>query len=67
MSDEILTLDDIAELYKVKRQQARDFIVKQPGFPAMVPGSSHRLPRWLKSDVMSYIRRKHRADSAIPA
>lgn len=58
MRDELLTIDDIAALYKVKRAQARDFIVKQPGFPPTIPGSTPRLPRWLRSDVMAFIRRK---------
>lgn len=33
MSDELMTIDDIAAMYKVSRERACDTIVKQPGFP----------------------------------
>lgn len=59
MSDEILTIDDIASLYKVSRERARDTIVKQPGFPAIAPGSTWRLPRWVGVEVQAYIRREY--------
>lgn len=58
MNDEILTIDDIASLYKVSRERARDTIVKQPGFPEFAPGSTWRLPRWVASEVRAYIRRQ---------
>ena len=57
MSDlELLTLDDIAALYKVSRWQARDTIVKAPNFPAIAPGTSWKKPRWLASDVRQFLR-----------
>ncbi len=59
MSDEILTLDDIAHMYKVTRERARDTIVKQPGFPPIAPGSTWRLPRWVGVEVRAYIRREY--------
>ncbi len=55
MTDELLTIDDIAKLYKVNRPRARDTIVKQPGFPDIAPGSTWRLPRWRASDVWAFI------------
>lgn len=58
MLDEILTIDDIATLYKVGRERARDTIVKQPGFPAIAPGSTWRQPRWVGAEVLAYIRRE---------
>lgn len=58
MNDEILTIDDIAGMYKVSRERARDTIVKQPGFPELAPGSTWRLPRWVGVEVRSYIRRR---------
>ena len=58
MNDEILTLEDIASMYKVGRERARDTIVKQPGFPPIAPGSTWRLPRWVGVEVRAYIRRE---------
>lgn len=58
MNDEILTLDDIAAMYKVSRERARDNIVKLPGFPDLAPGSTWRIPRWVASEVRAYIRRR---------
>lgn len=56
MTDELLTLEDIAQLYKVNRRQARDAIVKAPDFPAIAPGSTPRKPRWSAVAVRRYIR-----------
>jgi hypothetical protein len=58
MTDELLTLDDIAALYKVSRYQARDIITKTPGWPELVPGTTAKKPRWLASDVRSFMHRK---------
>lgn len=58
MTDELLTIDDIAALYKVSRYHARDCIVKLPGFPDLAPGSSRRSPRWLRSEVRAFLYRK---------
>lgn len=58
MTDEILTIEDIASLYKVTRERARDNIVKQPGFPDLAPGSTWRQPRWVASEVRAFIRRR---------
>lgn len=58
MNEEILTLEDIAKLYKVDRERARDTIVKTPGFPELAPGSTWRQPRWVAAEVRSYIRRR---------
>lgn len=54
--DELVGIEDIAELYKVSRWKARDHIVKSPGFPNIVPGSSWKQPRWLASDVRRFLR-----------
>lgn len=58
MSDELLTLDDIAALYKVKRERARDNLVKLPGFPDLAPGTTWRQPRWVAAEVRAFIRRR---------
>ena len=61
MTDELMTIDDIAGLYKVSRRTARDSIVKQPGFPNKVHGSSVRKPRWMSEDVLTFVRTPARA------
>lgn len=69
MTDELMTYDDIAALYKTTREQARDSIVKQPGFPDYAPGTTWRKPRWLRSEVMAFLRRKvpRRSPNALEA
>jgi len=58
MSDELLTLDDLAELYRCHRRHARDVITKLVGFPPLAPGSTQRNPLWLRDDVRAYLRGK---------
>jgi len=55
---ELLTVDDIAKLYKVEPHTARDKIIKTPGFPDPAPGSTVRSRRWLASDVHAFVTRK---------
>ena len=55
---ELLTVDDIAIIYKVTARTARENITKTPGFPAVAPGSTPRHPRWLASDVQAFVTRK---------
>lgn len=54
--DELVGIEDIAALYQCSRWKARDHIVKSPGFPNIVPGSSWKQPRWLASDVRRFLR-----------
>lgn len=58
MTFRLLTVDDIAAIYQVNRRYARDFTVKLPGFPDPAPGSTEKKPRWLESDVRSFICRE---------
>jgi hypothetical protein len=58
MTDELLTINDIAALYKVKRERARDSIVKLPGFPDIAPGTTWKQPRWVAAEVRAFIRRR---------
>jgi hypothetical protein len=55
---ELLTIEDIAKLYKVTPLKARDFIVRTPGFPDPAPGSTPRVRRWVASEVDAFIKRK---------
>lgn len=67
MTDELMTLDDIAELYRCTRRHARDTITKLVGFPDKVPGSSQRIPLWLKADVLAFLRKKNAKTRTDPA
>lgn len=54
----LYTIDDIAKLYRVSRRHARDVLVKQPGFPKPVPGSSSKIPLWLEARLEDYLSGK---------
>ena len=58
MSDELMTIQDIADLYRCSYNTARDMKVKLIGFPDPVPGSSVRKPLWLRSEVRAFLHRK---------
>lgn len=55
MSD-LLTVDDIAELWKVEREYALRYLVKRPEFPDPAPGSTRKRRRWRAEDVQAFIR-----------
>jgi hypothetical protein len=67
MSDELLTLKDIAELYRCSYRHARDVITKLVGFPELAPGSTGRHPLWLRIEVQAYLRRKATKPRTNPA
>jgi hypothetical protein len=56
MTDQFLTLDDIAALYRVTRRYARDFITKNPRFPRPIPSSTRKTPLWLRETIEAYVR-----------
>ena len=58
MSEDLLTTEDIAELYRCSYRHARDVITKQVGFPSIAPGSTTRNPLYLRTEVRSYLHRK---------
>lgn len=58
----IMTIDDIAETCLVGRRYARDHIIKRPGFPPRIPGSSHKKPMWLTSAVRDYLSQTSRTE-----
>lgn len=53
---EMMSLDDIAALWKVPRLYARDVLVKQEDFPSPAPGSTRKFQRWLRSQVEAFAR-----------
>ena len=58
MTTDLLTIDDIAALYRVSRWHARDNIVKAPDFPKIAPGTTWKKPRWVASEVRDFIKRR---------
>jgi hypothetical protein len=62
LTDELVTLDDLADLYRCSRRHVRDVIVKTPGFPDMAPGATTYKPRWLAVEVRAFLRRKPAAN-----
>lgn len=58
MCEDLLTLSELAELYRCSRRHVRDVIVKQGGFPDIAPGSTPRNPLWLRIEVRAYLHRK---------
>lgn len=51
---EMMSVEDIADFWKVPRVYARDVLVKQEGFPDPAPGSTRKFQRWLKSEVLRF-------------
>ena len=58
MSEELLTLEDLSNLYRCSYRHARDVITKTIGFPTLAPGSTQRNPLWLRDDVREFLRKK---------
>ena len=63
---ELLTLDDIASIWRCNRRHARDVVVKGAGFPETAPGSTTKNPVWLSVEVRAYANRKPRIPAQIP-
>jgi hypothetical protein len=61
--NELLTLDDIAQMHHCTHRHARDVLVKLDGFPAEAPTSTPRNRLWLRSEVKAFI---HRRPAQIP-
>ena len=53
---ELLTLDDIAALWKVSREHARRYIVSLPEFPDTAPGSTRKNRRWRADQVAEFMK-----------
>jgi hypothetical protein len=53
---EMMSIEDIAAMWKVPKLYARDVLVKQEGFPSPAPGSTRKFQRWLRSQVEAFAR-----------
>ena len=56
MTNDLLTLENIAEIYRVTYRTARDVVTKRRGFPKPVPGSTKKKPLWLRETIEAYVR-----------
>lgn len=53
--NDLLTLDDIARMWKVSREHARRYLVKLPEFPDPAPGSTRKNQRWKADEVKGFL------------
>lgn len=56
--NDLITLEEIAEMHRCSTRHARDVLVKLPGFPPEAPTSTPRNRLWLLKEVRAYINRK---------
>ncbi len=52
---EMMSVEDIAAMWKVPRDYALNVLVKQEGFPPVAPGSTRKFQRWRRQDVLAFI------------
>ena len=57
-NNELMTLEDIAEMHSCTFRHARDIVVKMPGFPEEAPTSRPRHKLWVRSEVRAFVTRK---------
>jgi hypothetical protein len=53
--NDLMTLDEIAGLWKVTREHARRYLVRLPEFPEPAPGSTRKNQRWKAKDVRQFL------------
>ncbi len=56
--NDLMTLEDIAQMHHCSMRHARDVLVKIPGFPDEAPTSTPRNRLWLRSEVRAFVSRK---------
>ena len=62
--NDLLTLEDIAQMNHCSLRHARDVLVKIPGFPSEAPTSTPRNRLWLRTEVRAFIHRRPVAEMA---
>ncbi|MAF05932.1 MULTISPECIES: hypothetical protein [unclassified Herbaspirillum] len=58
MQNDLITIEEIAEMHHCSVRHARDVLVKMPGFPAPGPTSGRKLKVWIRSEVRAFVTRK---------
>ena len=56
--NDLLTLDDIAQMHHCSMRHARDVLVKLTGFPEEAPTSTPRNRLWLRTEIQNFIHRR---------
>lgn len=56
--NDLMTLEDIAQMHHCSMRHARDVLVKIPGFPDEAPTSTPRNRLWLRNEVRAFVGRK---------
>lgn len=51
---QMMSVEDIAQMWKVPRDYALKVLVRQEGFPDPAPGSTRKFLRWRRSDVLDF-------------
>lgn len=64
--NDLLTLDDIAAMWRCSRRHARDVVVKGAGFPDPAPGSTVKNPVWLTVEVRAFAHRRPKNHAQFP-
>ncbi len=59
MSEELLTIDDIAATLGLKRETVRDKVVKRSDFPRPAVFLSQKIKRWSGADVQGWLSKHH--------
>ncbi len=58
---DLITVDEIAQMFKLSRNYTLKVVVKQPTFPLPVIGINK--PRWDKSEVIRHIKHAQKANT----
>lgn len=56
--NDLLTLEDIAQMHHCSFRHARDVLVKLDGFPPEAPTSTPRNRLWIRTEVRAFVNRK---------
>lgn len=56
--NDLMTLEDIAQMHHCSMRHARDVLVKLAGFPREAPTSTPRNRLWLRAEVRAFVHRK---------
>lgn len=56
--NDLMTLEDIAQMHHCSLRHARDVLVKIPGFPEEAPTSTPRNRLWIWVEVRAFVSRQ---------
>ena len=61
---ELLTVEDIARIWRCSVRLARDVLVKSDGFPPPAPGSGPKHRVWVAQEISDFAYRRTRQNPA---